>query len=226
MITEALKAVSHMMSSTPLLTRMSLSHRFGRKHEVMSSMLIAHIHCGIHSEGCADWRSEVFRMKAVPETRTGRVPSNTRVLRPCSRITLRYNRKRQHTHGGRALCEPCGLGHSDRKTGRVGMLFSTWRPFLNPPCAEWSQFITLIKLGLREQRRNSFHQRVTVWLLHLFIHACPLFLCTWGPLRSLMGRPCLCTHEAVANETFSLRRLRVQTNRDDEKNENMNELDW
>lgn len=164
-------------------------------------------------------------MKAVPETRTGRVPSNTRVLRPCSRITLRYNRKRQHTHGGRALCEPCGLGHSDRKTGRVGMLFSTWRPFLNPPCVEWSHFITLIKLGLREQRRNSFHQRVTVWLLHLSIHACPLFLCTWGPLRSLMGRPCLCTHEAVANETFSLRRLRVQTNRDDEKNENMNELD-
>lgn len=120
------------MSSTPLLTRMSLSHRFGRKHEVMSSMLIAHIHCGIHSEGCADWRSEVFLMKAVPETRTGRVPSNTRVLRPCSRITLRYNRKRQHTHGGRALCEPCGLGHSDRKTGRVGMLFSTWRPFFKP----------------------------------------------------------------------------------------------
>lgn len=129
MITEALKAVSLMMSSTPLLTRMSLSYRFGRKHEVMRSTLIAHIHCAIHSEGCADRRSEVFLMKAVPETRTGRVPSNTRVLRPCSRITLRYIRKRQHTHGGRALCEPCGLGHSDRKTGRVGMLFSTWRPF-------------------------------------------------------------------------------------------------
>lgn len=54
MITEALKTVSHMMSSTPLLTRMSLSHRLGRKHEVMRSTLIAHIHCAIHSECCAD----------------------------------------------------------------------------------------------------------------------------------------------------------------------------
>lgn len=113
-------------------------------------------------------------------------------------------------------------------TGRRGgweCFFPTWRPFLNPPCAEWSHFITLINLRLREQRRNSFHQRVTVWLLHLFIHACPLFLCTWGPLRSLMGCLCLCTHEAAANETFSLHRVRDQTNRDDEKNENMNELD-